>query len=51
MFILHGVTNFRELKDEVYRFCNPRKTGFIVDNITGDQFKEVMKNIWKELYA
>ena len=46
LLILHGLTNFRELKDEVYRFCNPRKTGsFIVDDITDDRFKEVMKNI------
>ena len=27
ILLIHGVANFRELKDEVYRFCNPRKTG------------------------
>lgn len=44
--LVHGIANFTEIKDEVYRFCNPKKTGsFIVDAITGEKYKEVMSKI------
>lgn len=46
LLLLHGVSNYGEIKDEVYRFCNPKKSGsFAVDDITGDDYKEIISKI------
>ena len=46
LLLLHGVSNYSEIKNEVYSFCNPKKSGeFAVDDITGDQYKKIISKI------
>lgn len=46
ILIMQGVGNYKDVFRDVYRTCNPKKTGsFSVDDIQGDKYKEVVSKL------